>query len=202
VPTLDFYRYFVTCRPDPTTRTVLAALGRAAGQRLCPDYHVTFCVIAESLERDPSIREQVGFALAGGLLYSAPIPFGRVVSGPRGAMIKTIGRHDELQDLYAEVVRRLGSVGIEAKCREAGFHPHSMLGYDSCNFKPFIIARHWVPEELLLIESAVGLTQHRVLGRWSLLPPRQLLLPFGAHSDPPPSGRAIAATSHARRSAA
>lgn len=203
MPALDFYRYFLACRPDSVTRSALAGASRTAGQRLCPDYHVTFCVVAEPGERDVSILERVESAIASEALYSAPIPFGRVVGGPEGAMVKTIGRQDELQDLYAEIARRLRSSGLEPMYRKAGFRPHSTLGYDPCSFEPFDIIRVWIPDELLLIESAVGLTQHRVLGRWRLSPPRQLLLPFDEEIEPPRSGgRAIAAANPARRSSA
>jgi 2'-5' RNA ligase len=203
MPTLQFYRYFVGCRPGPSTRAVLAQAGSRAEQRLRPDgYHLTFCVIAEVPARDLTIAERVRAAFSEETLHSAPIPFGRVVGGPLGAMVKTIGRQDELQDLYVAIVCRLASQGFEPMHRKAGFRPHSTLGHDPCSFVRFNIAHEWIPGELLLIESEVGLTRHNVQGAWHLAPPRQHRLPFGGLFPPRDDGRVIAAASPARRSGA
>ena len=51
-------------------------------------------------------------------------------------------------------------------------------------------------DDLLLIESEVGNSVHRVLARWPLLPPAQGLLPF---DSPPPSLSAQAAKHAAER---
>jgi len=199
VQALRFYRHFIGCRPDPVTRGKLAAAGSQAGQHLRADlYHLTFCVIAESRERDPSLPGRVGQAFAGAALNSAPIPFGRVVGGPLGAMARTIGRQDALQDLYQAVVRRLARYGFEPMHRKSGFRPHATLGHAACPFARFDIALEWIPDELLLIESEVGLTRHNVLGRWPLLPPRQARFDFAAQIERPTTG----AAGPARRSAA
>jgi len=203
MPTLQFYRYFVGCRPDASLRAALAQAGSRAGQSLRPDgYHLTFCVIAEVPERDSSIADRVRAAFAEQTLHSAPIPFGRVVGGDLGAMVKTIGRQDELQDLYAVIVRSLAPQGLEPMHRKSGFRPHSTLGHDACSFVQFNIAHEWIPGELLLIESEVGLTRHNVLGSWHLLPPRQLRLPFSDFSPPDAGECVIPAANPARRSAA
>lgn len=201
--TLQFYRYIVICRPGPSTRTVLAQAGAVTGQRLRGDeYHLTFCVISEVPQRDHSIAERVSTAFAGGGLHSAPILLGRVTGGPLGALIRAIGKQDELQDLYVTVVRRLKAQGFEPKYRNSGFSPHFTLGYDPCNFVPFDVAHEWIPGELLLIESEVGLTRHNVLGAWPLLAPRQLRLPFDETAPPCGGDDLIAAAGPARRSAA
>jgi hypothetical protein len=170
---------------------------------LRPDgYHLTFCVIAEVPERDPSIRARIEREFADGVLCSAPIPSARVVGGLLGAQAQIVGKRDELQDLYDHVVRILARCGFDPLHRRSGFHPHLTLGYDAGSFAPFNIALDWIPDELLLVESEVGLTQHNVLGRWSLLPPRQRTFDFGLEGptgfDRPPT----AAINPVRRSAA
>lgn len=203
MPKLEFYRYVLLCRPSPSSRRQLAQAAQRAGQRLRPDrYHLTFCVIAEVPERDPSIMARIEREFANGALCSAPILSGRVVGGSLGAQAQTIGKQDELRDLYDHVVRTLARCGFDPLHRKSGFHPHLTLGYDPCCFAPFNIALDWLPDELLLVESEVGLTQHNVLGRWTLLPPRQGTFDFGPEGptgfDRPPT----AAANLARRSAA
>lgn len=200
---VQFYRYFIGCRPNAAVRSAMAQAAQAAQQRLLPDlYHLTFCVVLESRERDPSIVERVCAALVGADFRSAPIAFGRVAGGPRGAVIKAAGRQHELQDLYGSLVHRLRHSNLKPLYRKSGFHPHLTLGYEACHFLPFDIWLDWIPNELLLIESEVGLTRHNVLGRWPLLAPRQRCFDFGPERPTGFPSAPTAAAGPARRSAA
>jgi hypothetical protein len=105
---------------------------------------------------------------------------GRVHGGAGGALVRTIGRQDELQDFYSALVRWVAGRGLAPLHRKAGLRPHITLGYESCRVDPFNLAIGWVPDALLLIESEVGRSRHNLLGRWPLLPPRQGVLPFDA----------------------
>jgi RNA 2',3'-cyclic 3'-phosphodiesterase len=179
---VDFYRYFLGFRTDPRLSRTLAAIGAGAGQRVRPGLlHLTLCVIAEVEARDRFLLSRVGAALAGQALHAVRIALGRVVGGPGGAAVRTIGRQDDLQDFYGALVRWLAGRGLAPLHRRSGLHPHVTLGHDPCRFESFNIAIEWLAGDLLLIESEVGRSRHNVLGRWPLLPPRQGLLPF----DPP-----------------
>lgn len=179
----DFYRYFLGFRPDPAGRALLASLaGRTgqmwpsmAGERL----HLTLCVIAEAVVRDYFLLSRIDAAFAGFALNAPVIRLGRVNGGPQGALVRTIGRQDGIQDFYRTLLRLLAARGFAPLHRKSGLCPHVTLGHDSCRFAPFNLALEWSPCTLLLIESEVGLGRHNVLGRWPLLQPGQGVLPFG-----------------------
>jgi len=190
----QFYRYFLGVRPHPRLYPAFRDLAEGVGQSAGLDrLHLTLCVIAECAERDAFMARRVERALEGQALHAFPVNLSRLVAGAQGAVARTSGRQDDIQDFYRRLVRLLAPCGIEPLYRKSGLHPHMTLGYAPC--RPVLrgISLAWYPDELLLIESEYGLTRHNVLGRWALLPPRQPLLPFG---------QPIAAASPARRSAA
>lgn len=175
----DFYRYFLGFRANDRLSRFLAAIGAEAGQRVRPELlHLTLCVIAEVGERDRCLSSRVGAALAGQAFHSFRIALGRVGGGSGGALVRTIGRQDGIQDFYGALARWLARRDLVPLHRKSGLHPHITLGHDPCRFDRFNVAIAWVPDELLLIESEVGRSRHNILGRWPLLPPRQGLLPF------------------------
>lgn len=192
---LQGYRYFLGLRPDPQSYPFFQRIAATFGWPARLDLlHLTLCVIAEAAGRDHFILRRVQTALHGQQLHSFPVNLSRVVAGPHGACARTFGRQDEMQDFYRALVRFLRACGIEPLHRKSGLHPHITLGYASLPLDLLKIAIRWFPTELLLIESEVGLSRHNVLGRWSLLPPRQPALPFGEDL--------IAAAGPVRRSAA
>lgn len=189
-----FYRYFLGIRPHPRLYPAFRELAQDVGQSVRYDtLHLTLCVIAECAARDRFIGRRVEGALEGQALHAFPVNLSRLEAGPHGAMARTAGRQDEIQDAYRRLVRLLAPCGIEPLYRRSGLHPHMTLGYAPCPPAHRRISLAWYPGELLLIESEYGLTRHNTIGRWPLLPPRQPLLPFG---------QPIAAASPARRSAA
>lgn len=183
MPTPDFYRYFLAFRPDPILRCWFASLAEFAGQsakRIKAEYfHLTLCVIAELAQRDLFIASRVESALAGRELWSCPFWLGRLQGGPEGAAVNAMVRQYEIQDFYRMLVACLGERDILPLHRKSGLHPHVTLGRDPCSFDPLTLPREWIPDELLLIESEVGLGVHNVLARWPLLRPRQSVFAFG-----------------------
>jgi 2'-5' RNA ligase len=175
--TPDFYRYFFAFRPDPLLRCWLAALAESAGQstkRIKAEYfHLTLCVIAESVQRDRFIASYATSALADRALFSCPFWLGRLHGGARGSAMRVMPRQHEIQNFYRTLLTYLGERDIFPLHRKSGLRPHVTLGYDSCVLDPRVLPREWIPEELLLIESEVGRGIHHVIARWSLLPPRQ-----------------------------
>ena len=192
---LQGFRYFLGVRPDarwyPLFRRIYAALGLSNRLDLL---HLTLCVIAETAEQDRFVVRRVQRALSGAALHSFPVNLSRIVTGPQGAFARTHGRQDEIQDFYRALVRLLQACGIEPLHRKSGLHPHITLGHIALEVEQLRIALRWLPVELLLIESEVGLSRHNVLDRWPLLPPRQPPLPFEQDLT--------AAANPARRSAA
>jgi len=193
--TLQGYRYFIGFRVPPQWYPFFQRLAVAIDQPIRLDLlHLTLCVIEEVAERDPFVLRRIEAAVGAVRLHSCPVNLNRVIAGSRGACARTWGRQDEIQDFYRELVRLLRACGIEPLHRKSGLRPHVTLGHRPCMPQVLPIALQWFPTELLLIESEVGLTKHNLLSSWSLLPPRQPLLPFGEEL--------IAAAGPARRSAA
>lgn len=194
--TLVKFRYFLAIRPDlqwyPYFQRICDMLGLPIRfDRL----HMTLVVIAETSERDRSVLHRVRWALRDAELRSFPVNLSRVNAGLNGASARTRGRQDEIQDFFSFLVRLLRACGIEPLYRKSGLHPHVTLYYRACQAVLLHVAIRWFPSELLLIESEVGRTKHNVLERWSLLPPRQQLLPFDDGPSPPPNGDPAGATS-------
>lgn len=183
----DFYRYFLAFRPDLALRLWLDTLADSAGQqerRIRADYfHLTLCVIAQLDVRDHFIVSRVQSALAGRSLVSCPFWLGRLRGGREGAVVRSMGRQQEIQHFYRMLLACLAERAILPLYRKSGLHPHVTLGHDPCALNPLNLPREWIPNELLLIESEVGNGEHHVLARWPLLPPRQGAFAFEA----PPS---------------
>jgi len=201
--TLQFYRYLFLCRPDPRWFPLFRQIAATVGQPIRGDpWHLTLCTVAETTERDHFLLPRIRPALHGQRLHSFSVNLSRVSAGSHGACARTFGRQDDVQDFYRILERVLRICGIEPLHRKSGLHPHVTLGYRACVPMRLKIALEWFPAELLLVESEVGLTRHNVLGRWSLLPPRQPLLPLGGIVPRSDGGLASDLTSPAWRSAA
>lgn len=184
------FRYLIGSRPDPELRCFLAELSSETSQWMPPGlFHLTFCVIAELEERDPFLLSRVRAALADHALNAFRIGLGRVEGGARGAVIRTLGRQDDIQDVYASLVRLLRRRGIAPMHRKAGLNPHVTLGHTPCELERFTVPVEWFIDELLLIESEVGRTTHNVLGSWRLHPPPQGSFPFAPPTLPLPARR-------------
>jgi hypothetical protein len=186
----DFYRYFFAFRPNRSQRRWLEYLVKYSGQhgrRVPPDHsHLTLCVIAEMLERDPFIVARAKAALDGYPLTSCPFWLGRLRGGPHGAAVHGLGRRGDIKGFYNILVALLAQRDMLPLHRKSGLHEHVTLGYDPCSCEPLVVPCEWIPDELLLIESEVGRGVHNVLARWPLLPPSQGILPFGDPPEPRP----------------
>ena len=178
-----FYRTFFAFRPNTTQRRWLEHLVHVAGQRgrrIQPDnFHLTLCVIAELLDRDPFVVARAKAALDGDLLSSCSFWLGQVRGGSKGAAVHALRRQRDIQKFYKKLIALLAARDIVPFHRKSGFRPHVTLGYDPCAFDPFELPCEWVPDELLLIESEVGNGVHNVIASWPLLPPTQGRLALG-----------------------
>lgn len=196
-----FIRYFLGIRPNLALRDWLAALAVAAGQgprRIRTEYlHLTLCIVAEVPAPDRSVVERVHAALAGRDLTAPAVGLGRLRGGESGAALHSIGRRGDVLALYRRVVALLAARGLPPLRRASGLHPHVTLGHDPLAIDPRDLAVELIPDAILLIESHVGRTVHRVVGRWPLSAPAQGRFDFAAPPLPPlpptPSGRAAAA---------
>jgi 2'-5' RNA ligase len=171
---LQFYRYFLCWRPDPLLGAEIAALAGPAGQTDHPvraeRLHMTSGIVSQTKERNHFIASRIDAAFARKPLPSCLVRFGRVRGGAGGATLYARGCQDELRAARRYLLGCLARRGIAARETKRA---HVTLGYSPCTFAPFDFVAEWVPSEVLLIESEVGLTKHNVLGSWPLLPPAQ-----------------------------
>lgn len=188
------YRYFLCIRPPASLLPCFREIGMALDVPVRPDrLHLTLCVVGEGIERDPFLTRRVQRALALAQLRSFCVNLSRTMAGADGAYMRSFGKQPEIQAFFRDLTCLLRASGVEPLYRKSGLHPHVTLAYGKCRVAKLKAAIQWFPDELLLIESELGLSRHNVLASWPLLPPRQPLLPFG---EP------IAATNPVRRSAA
>ena len=150
------------------------------------NYHLTLCTIDETSVPHPFLRQRVASAFEDGLPATASIPFGRIVSRDAGAELVTVGSIAPIRQLYDDLVARLAPHGIAPWYRQSGLRPHITLGYGRHAFDPVPVAWNWTPRELVLIESHVGHSRHRVLQRWQLPTPAQGAFDFMDDALPPP----------------
>ena len=116
---------------------------------------------------------------------ASSIPFGRIVSRGAGAELVTVGSVAAVRQLYDELVALLAPHGIAPWYRRSGLRPHVTLGYGKHLFDPVRVAWNWTPRELVLIESHIGHSRHRVLQRWRLPASAQGAFDFMDDALPP-----------------
>lgn len=150
------------------------------------NYHLTLCTIEETRLAHPFLRQRVAQALEGELPAAATIPFGRIVGGGMGAELVTRGSVADIRTLYDALVARLAPHGIAPLYRATGLRPHITLGYGKQSFDPVPLAWNWTPRDLVLIESHIGHSRHRVLQCWRLPAPAQGTFDFMDDALPPP----------------
>lgn len=150
------------------------------------NYHLTLCTIDETSVPHPFLRQRIAQAFEAGLPAASAIPFGRIASKGAGTELITAGSIAGIRRLYEAVAARLAPHGIEPWYRESGLRPHVTLGYGKHVFDPVPIAWNWIPRDLVLIESHIGHSRHRVLQSWTLAPPVQGMFDFMADELPPP----------------
>lgn len=150
------------------------------------NYHLTLCTIDETAVPHPFLRQRISSAFEAGLPAAASVPFGRIVSRDAGAELVTVGSVAAIRQLYDDLVARLAPHGIAPWYRQSGLRPHITLGYGRHAFDPVPVAWNWTPRDLVLIESHVGHSRHRVMQRWQLPEPAQGAFDFMDDALPPP----------------
>ncbi|NYF30478.1 2'-5' RNA ligase family protein [Sphingopyxis sp. JAI108] len=148
-------------------------------------YHLTLCTIDETSVPNPFLRQHVARAFEAGLPAASSIPFGRIISRGAGAELVTVGSVAAVRQLYDELVALLAPHGIAPWYRRSGLRPHVTLGYGKHLFDPVRVAWNWTPRELVLIESHIGHSRHRVLQRWRLPASAQGAFDFMDDALPP-----------------
>ncbi|MDB5694403.1 MAG: hypothetical protein JWO81_3466 [Alphaproteobacteria bacterium] len=178
----SFIRYFLALRPEPSTAArigqVRDSLGALQSQVSNDRIHMTLGILAELPRPDERVPASAKALLSDHSLQACPVALGRVVAADGIAMLLPAGRHASLRALQSDLFDTLARHGIEIR-RPRNFRPHVTLGYgprfpDRRTIRPI----GWFADRIVLIESWVGRTVHRIVGSWNLLPPAQYELDF------------------------
>jgi 2'-5' RNA ligase len=162
-------RLFFAVRPSADAARRILRL-RTAGPRVREDLlHITLNHLGDYHGLPPGVVAQA--REAGDAIIAAPFPiaFNRVMNFKRGIAVLS---GDADIDGVAAFQRTLGAAMARAglgRVVERGFTAHVTISYDD----PEIDERTvdpigWTVDELLLIHSLIGRTEHRVIGRWPL----------------------------------
>lgn len=175
-----FDRLFFAVFPDPEVASCLATraneirVAQAIPGRLLQPHrlHVTLRLVCNTSRLMPVV---VDAARCAGDRIQHPrfdVAFNAVSSFSRrpgqAACVLHGGRHGALHVLHRELGRAMSEVGLSAP--DTGrFRPHMTFLYGDpiAGTRPTTPVR-WMPREFVLVHSLVGLTEHRVLGRWPL----------------------------------
>ncbi|MFA6116427.1 MAG: 2'-5' RNA ligase family protein [Sphingomonas sp.] len=140
------------------------------GKRVRTDYlHITLCKL-DFLPRLPfwavPLMQEIGASVA------APpfrIAVDRMTGGPDSVMLRPSERIAALFDLQARLAAAIGRVD-RLRGHPYRFNPHITLFHRKGEpFEWQVDPISWQVEDLLLVHSRVGLTEHIILDRWPLV---------------------------------
>ncbi len=175
------HRYFFALLPDEVTARRIHAFAEgqfgAKGLVRTDRLHVTLAITADF---DASYPVLVDALRRAGDVVSAPpfdVAFGQLSGGRRTVALRPIRNVPPLRVLQAAIVRAMAAQGVPMRA-DWTFNPHVTLVYrDGEPITRLVEGFAWSAREFVLIESLVGLTQHSVLGRWTLSTPQPSLFP-------------------------
>ncbi len=166
------HRLFFAVRPPSPLDVQIgnfAETEAGGGPRIRSEYLHTTLAISGDFATEPT-HAMAGFMEAGHHIAAAPFDMtvDRLAGSRRSVALRPSRRSDELfalQRQIADVLRRIGLALRDGW----GFSPHITLFYrDGVPFNRTVTGFCWRVEELVLIHSLVGRTEHHVLGRWPL----------------------------------
>ncbi|MBN8809244.1 MAG: 2'-5' RNA ligase family protein [Sphingomonas sp.] len=172
-------RFFFALKPAAAALPQLATARRDhCPTHAIPDehWHVTLDILDDVAAADRQLVDRL--VTAGSRVESDSFAFAleRIV-GLGGWIGLRVGRRPAaLMRLHAAIRAALLAVGLAPR-RDWAFNPHLTLGYPhGAPFSHAIAPIGWQAEEIVLIHSHLGETRHQEIGRWALMPERQLSL--------------------------
>ncbi len=171
------HRFLFALMPPPEVARRLYALSPDFRDKVRPErLHMTlaitddFPVVPDGL---PSALQQ-----AGGFVFTQPfdLTLDRRKGSKRSIALRPGRAIEGLSELHRQLAAGMRRAGIAMR-DEWAFSPHVTLAYRPG--EPFVTPTRpvsWRATQFVLIESLVGLTVHRELGRWPLDAPAPLTL--------------------------
>lgn len=169
---LQLYRYFLALPVPRSVASQMVALRESFGLTASPigmeRLHMTLCLSDDYPDPQPMFADRVERALADFALPECTVSLDTIAGGHGPVVLLANHERGGVRELQRLLSRRLASQGISAR-EGARFSPHVTLAYD----RSFTLSRAidpigWTPDEVMLVESWVGRTQHHRLGSWDL----------------------------------
>jgi len=174
-------RLFFAVMPDAATAQRIAALAqRLRGElglrgqpRPTAHFHITLHHLGDYVGLPADVLAQARAAAAGVAQAGFDVIFDHVASFNAKRKLPLVLRGQEpalaeLVQLQQALGQRMATCGLGRRVEKL-FVPHLTLLYDDRSIAPQVIEPlRWRVDELLLVHSLLGRTEHRVLGRWPL----------------------------------
>ncbi|HEY1124611.1 MAG TPA: 2'-5' RNA ligase family protein [Sphingobium sp.] len=173
------YRYFFALLPDEITARRIRAYsegqygpkGLVQADRLhvtlaiTADFDTPFSALVDALQRSGDAVAAEPFQLV----------LDQLSRGRGTAALRPAHSQPPLRALQAAITRRMAEQGVPMR-PQWRFNPHVTLVYH--RGEPVVRPVEnlgWPVRDFVLVESVVGLTRHRILGRWTLSAPQPSL---------------------------
>lgn len=166
------HRLFLAVRPVPPIDVQIANLAEdeaGGATRIRTDHLHTTMAITEDFPREP-VRLGEALIAVGDRISAAPFDMtvDRLSGSGRSVALRPSRRIEGLHALHLQIVDGMRRAGLAVR-QGWKFSPHITLFYrDGAPFSRTLPGFRWHVDELVLIHSLVGRTEHRVLGRWAL----------------------------------
>lgn len=175
------YRHFFALLPDEITARRIRAYSEgqfgARGLMRADRLHVTLAITADFDAPSPALAEAL--RRAGDAVAADPfqLVLDQMSRGRGTAALRPAHRQPALRALHVAIMREMAQQGVPMR-PQWRFSPHLTLIYGKGEpvVRP-VQDLGWPVRDFVLVESVVGLTQHHILGRWTLSTPQPLLFP-------------------------
>ncbi len=167
----DAHRLFFTLMPPADLLGELAWLrGRDTQGRAEADdrLHVTMFLFEHDIEFQTAIAARIHEALDGQTLPTCRLVFEQLVRGGDSTLLLPNEKLDGVLRLQSRLAMLLGAADLHPK-NNWRFNPHMTLRRGKVvGATQAIDAVSWTANEIVLLDSLIGLTQYDVIGRWPL----------------------------------
>lgn len=166
------HRLFLAIRPrtpvDVQIGNFIAAEAQGAHRVRTDHLHATMA-ITDDFAVEPR-QLAAAMVAVGDRITAAPFEMtvDRLAGSTRSVALRPSRRIEGLHALHTQIVDGMRRVGLALR-DSWRFNPHITLFYrDGKPFNRTVNGFRWQVDELVLIHSLVGRTEHRRLGRWAL----------------------------------
>jgi len=166
------HRFFFALKPDAQTAHSTYAFAEAAfgPKGLLPpaQHHLTLGLTEDFPDVPDEVRSRLMRAGASVTAAGFGLRLDRLVGGRGTLALRPSRVNPQLQDLQQRVALAMEAVDVPMRPGWI-FSPHETLAYRSGDpFSRPVAGFDWTVAEFVLVQSRVGMREHRTIGRWPL----------------------------------